>query len=273
MRRYEKAGEKMEMMKAADIPLAILDLIGPVNDVRQPKQGHTSTVGHVIAKEGEFIVKRCDRPPYRDWLRKEHRNLLLLQSSGLPVPRVLSFCDEDESGASWLVTSYIEGIRLREFLAWEKSAAKRERAIHSYGAFLRAIHVAAPPAELAGQDDWLGEMLRQSAFDLAHYEVDGTADLLEELRWARPAPVTNTLIHGDFTIDNVLVCQDAVVGAIDWGGAAVGDPRYDIALAIRPKTNAFEQAADIELFYEAFGLRRISEQEYNYFEGGLYAFF
>lgn len=260
-------------MKAADIPAEIVSAIGPVIRMRMPIQGHTSAVAHISTEAGEFIVKRCDRQPFRDWLRKEHRHLLLLQPSGLPIPRVCGFYDEDEAGASWLATSYMEGMRLREYLAQERNESKRAKAIRSYGALLRAIHGTAAPAALTGQGDWLTNILRESAYNLARYEVDGSAELLAELERSRPEPIPGTLIHGDYTIDNVIVREDEAVGVIDWGGAAFGDPRYDIALAIRPKTNAFEQAEDIRLFYEGYGLRRISEHEFHYFEGGIYAFF
>lgn len=89
----------------------------------------------------------------------------------------------------------------------------------------------------------------------------------------RPKRIDSTLIHGDFTIDNVLVNDSNIVGIIDWSGAGFGDPRYDVALAIRPKHNAFENEQDKEIFFNAYGTLRLNDEEYNYFENGLYQFF
>ena len=226
---------------------------------------------HAATDSGMYIMKKCDHPLYREWLRTEHRNLRLLHSAGLRIPDVIGFAEEP--GSSWLVMSYIEGTRLREFLATEHRASKREQAIHEYGAALKQIHESPCPAELKRAGDWLDGMLLQARSNLAHYTVDGNAELLVELERTKPEPVKATLIHGDFTIDNVLVRDGAVVGVIDWSGAAFGDPRYDAALAIRPKPNAFQDAHDVALFYEAYGRLRLTIQDYRYFEEGLYAFF
>lgn len=75
------------------------------------------------------------------------------------------------------------------------------------------------------------------------------------------------------TIDNVLVNKGRIVGVIDWSGAAFGDPRYDVALAIRPKYNAFDNEKDKKIFFEGYGKLKITDDEYNYFEDGIYNFF
>ena len=116
-------------------------------------------------------------------------------------------------------------------------------------------------------------MLKEAENNLRYYEVEGTRELLEQLKANPPMDVEYTLIHGDFTIDNVIVRDDRVVGVIDWGAATYGDPRYDIALAIRPKPNAFENEIDKQLFFEAYGRMVISQEEFDYFENGLYNFF
>ncbi|NBD26327.1 phosphotransferase family protein [Paenibacillus glycinis] len=258
-------------MKLADIPESVIRLIGDVRELGLPAQGHTSVVALATTDSGMYIMKKCVHPLYREWLRKEHRSLRLLHSAGLPIPDVIGYAEEPSG--SWLVMSYIEGTRLREFLTTEHRASKREQAIHEYGAALKRIHESPCPAELKRQGDWLDGMLLQARSNLAHHAVDGSAELLAELERSKPDPIEATLIHGDFTIDNVLVRDRAVVGVIDWSGAAFGDPRYDAALAIRPKPNAFERAHDVALFYEAYDGLRLTIEEYRYYEEGLYAFF
>jgi len=126
---------------------------------------------------------------------------------------------------------------------------------------------------LAGNSDWLDNRLKLAEYNLAHYEVDGTAELLQWLKTNKPLPRPCTFIHGDFTIDNVLVADGSISGIIDWSGGAFGDPRYDLSLAIRPKPNAFENRTDIDAFFAGYGTQTLTEQEYTYFTNGLYAFF
>lgn len=89
----------------------------------------------------------------------------------------------------------------------------------------------------------------------------------------KPNPITETLIHGEFTIDNVLVKASEIVGVIDWGGGAFGDPRYDVSLAIRPKPRLFEDQADVDIFFKGYGAKNITDEDFTYFAEGLYEFF
>ncbi|NJP39269.1 aminoglycoside phosphotransferase family protein [Alkalicoccus luteus] len=79
-------------------------------------------------------------------------------------------------------------------------------------------------------------------------------------------------MHGDFTIDNVLIHGGRITGIIDWAGAAYGDPRYDVALAVRPKPSVFTQE-DAAAFYKGYGKTALSNNEFHYFAEGLYEFF
>ena len=72
---------------------------------------------------------------------------------------------------------------------------------------------------------------------------------------------------------SILVHDGKVTGIIDWGGGSLGDPRYDVSIAIRAKPNAFEKESDKQLFFEGYGERIITDRDYDYFVKGLYEFF
>jgi aminoglycoside phosphotransferase (APT) family kinase protein len=151
--------------------------------------------------------------------------------------------------------------------------ATRAHLLRAFGQVLAAIHATpAPPDMIQGSRPWLDRMLDMAAHNLAHYPVDGSPELLERLQGNRPADVPATLIHGDYTLDNVLVAGNAVSGVIDWSGGDWGDPRYDLALAIRPEPEAFDNPGDVEAFFEGYGSRPLSDDEYGYFNS-LYEFF
>src|SRR6201985_2679783 len=51
------------------------------------------------------------------------------------------------------------------------------------------------------------------------------------LRWLRehqPAPVADTLVHGDFRTGNLMVARDGLAGGLDWELTHRGDPRQDL---------------------------------------------
>ncbi|MDT0123233.1 phosphotransferase [Paenibacillus sp. RRE4] len=259
-------------MQLADIPSEILGQIGTVQRITFPRQGHTSTVAVLETVGQRYVIKKTEHELYNEWLSDEYIAMQLLQGTGIPIPKTHLFYIENHS--RWLLMDYVEGISLRQFLASHPAQEHKEKAITSFGRSLRKLHECPCPMEWQrAESTWLDTMLAKAEYNLAHYTVDGTEELLTRLKKNRPSPVQPTLIHGDFTIDNVLVHNGEVVGIIDWAGATYGDPRYDVALAIRPKTNAFELERDKDIFYDAYGKRRLTEEEYRYFEDGIYNFF
>jgi aminoglycoside phosphotransferase (APT) family kinase protein len=167
----------------------------------------------------------------------------------------------------------LPGASLYAVLQGDMSPATRLRLLRAFGQVLAAIHATPAPPDLTQDDQpWLDRMLDMAAYNLAHFHVDGSSELLVRLQRDRPADVPAALIHGDFTLDNVLVAGNAVSGVIDWSGGDWGDPRYDLALAIRPEPEAFGTQADLQAFFEGYGSRPLSDDEYRYFVG-LYEFF
>ncbi|MEK4052146.1 phosphotransferase [Paenibacillus sp. FSL F4-0087] len=259
-------------MNIQDLPIEIIEQIGKVQRITFPRQGHTSIVAILDTPDKKYVIKKTENDLYNEWLSEEYKVLQSLYHTGLPVPRAHSYHVENKS--RWLLMDYIDGISLREFLSKEPDLKDKEKAIFNFGLCLKKIHECSCPIELLKNDNpWLDTMLNKAEHNLTHFAVDGTEELLKRLKEVRPKPIDNTLIHGDFTIDNVLVNEGNIVGVIDWSGAANGDPRYDLALAIRPKYNAFDNNRDKEIFFNAYGKLRITDEEYNYFEDGVYSFF
>jgi aminoglycoside phosphotransferase (APT) family kinase protein len=263
----------MQPITIHEIPEDIHDEVGTIYTICFPNQGHTSDVAIIEAKHGTYIIKRVKGELFCAQLTKEAKVLMYLSSTALPIPTLYRFHETKHKKEAWALLEYIEGETLRQALEKETNEAKRQDMIFCFGEVLSKIHSTPCPRELIGQKPWLDEMLEKAAYHLTHYHVDGTAELLDALIKKRPAPCPPTLIHGDFTIDNVLVRDGNIVGVIDWSGGTFGDPRYDAALAIRPKQNAFQRESDVIVFFEGYGQEPITKDEYEYFANGLYEFF
>jgi aminoglycoside phosphotransferase (APT) family kinase protein len=263
----------MQPITIYEIPEDIHDEVGTIYTICFPKQGHTSDVAIIEAKHGTYIIKRVKGELFCAQLAKEAKALMYLSSTALLIPTLYRFHETKHKKEAWALLEYIEGETLRQALEKETNEAKRQDMIFCFGEVLSKIHSTPCPRELIGQKPWLDEMLEKAAYHLTHYHVDGTAELLDALIKKRPAPCPPTLIHGDFTIDNVLVRDGNIVGVIDWSGGTFGDPRYDAALAIRPKQNAFQRESDVIVFFEGYGQEPITKDEYEYFANGLYEFF
>lgn len=111
-------------------------------------------------------------------------------------------------------------------------------------------------------------MKAQSYVD--HRQTSGTQELLSQLKSIKPSSVKQTMIHGDCTTDNVFVIDGEVKLFIDVGGMVIGDPRYDIALAIR---NFKDNPLLCNAFYKGYTRTKFSNEDFSYFDAGLYEFF
>ncbi|MFE8701501.1 phosphotransferase family protein [Cytobacillus sp. FJAT-54145] len=252
-----------------EIPQLFQERIGKIHHAWSPKQGWTSNVVVLESNNGRYVIKRANHPRYKHWLKNEAEILQALEETALPTPKFYdSYITENET---WVLMSYIEGIPLRQAIA---ETEHREKLIVEFGKIARALHRSPVPKIFDQNVNWLSVQLHKAEVDHLKYgSDDGSPELLETLKNNRPNPVAQTLIHGDFTVDNVLVNGDKIVGIIDWSGGAFGDPRYDLALAIRPKEVIFENETDKQIFFKAYGADPITEDEFLYFEEGLYSFF
>ena len=259
-----------------DLPQEIRSQLGAIRHLTYPiRQGYTSNVAVVESTQGKCVIKRSQGLPFSDWLRQEYRVLQALAPLALPTPNVYLFVSREGSAGpdNWLLMDYIPGSSLREVLQIESDTMIRHSLLQKFGQVLATIHHTIPPPELTSDNQpWLTKMLKCAEENLYRYEVDGTQELLEQLQKTRPVPTTPTLLHGDFTIDNTLINDGGVSGVIDWPDGAVGDPRYDIALAIRPKPNVFQMPDDFQAFFEGYGETALSSEDYQYFVK-LYEFF
>nr|WP_230875121.1 phosphotransferase [Lysinibacillus cavernae] len=219
------------------------------------------------------MLKRTKGEQFCSWLSKEVSVLKNLSTSTLSVPSLYYFIEQQLENQSWALMEYLEGETVRSALENEDNEENRHEIIFNFGKVLSAIHSTPCPGELVTETVWIDDMLGQAEFNLKNYEVDGTSELLDELKKNKPKIIQQTLVHGDFTIDNVLVHNRKISGVIDWSSGALGDPRYDVALAVRPKPQAFETAKDKQIFYEGYGAKLLDKSDYNYFKNGLYEFF
>ncbi|WP_409254227.1 phosphotransferase family protein [Bacillus sp. SCS-153A] len=228
------------------------------------EQGCTSEVRKLQTVTNDYILKTCYKPKYRHWLKTEAE--VLKKKKHLPIPRYFGFFEEENS--SHLLMSFEEGVTLRQAIQMAESLEEEKQLIKSFGVFLCQFHE--DHIDNASNHKWLDGQLIKAAHYLANEEADGSEELLRRLNENKPAAVRQTLIHGDCTTDNVLVREGEVYLFIDVAGTTMGDPRYDEALAIgRFKTNRDY----LEAFYEGYTRNRMTEEEYRYFDEGLYEFF
>lgn len=185
------------------------------------------------------LVLRRDPPgrPDPETMAREAAVLPAASRRGIPVPTLIDhgtageLVAEDSAtglGAPYLISGHVDGETIpRRILRGDEYARARAGLAAELGRVLARIH-RIPAAEVSGLPapdplEWLTE----------HYDgLDEPLPTVEiALRWLhhhRPAPVGDTLVHGDFRNGNLIVGPDGLRAVLDWELAHRGDPMEDL---------------------------------------------
>lgn len=250
----------------------LTDIIGNIQSRTTPPQGMTSSVEILHTERGDFVLKQADRTPYTAWLRREAFVLQALAASNLPVPRYIAV-EEQPTTVSLLMTA-LPGEPLSALLRRGVGDEVRRDLLHQFGQLLAQIHAATPASVLRAQRPWLERILDEAHNNLLQGYAEPEAPPIETMLATCPPTIAEVLIHGDYTIDNVLVDAGKLTGVIDWGRGDIGDPRYDLTLATRPQEpeSSFLDEADFAAFYAGYNGKRLTENEQQWFDR-LYDYF
>ena len=250
----EAAGEEIPPLLVLDRVAAYLDAAGlGTGELRvAPTGAGRSNFTFVVERGGErFVLRRPPRPPYPPSahdVAREARLQLALAPLGVRVPPVLAIC-EDESvlGVPFYVMGYVDGPVITDELPPPLDSdpdARRALAFDLVETLveIHAADVEAPAVEaFRRRGSYLDRQLRRfselwplnKTRELPAVERVGA--LLAE---RRPAPVEETVVHGDFRLGNMIVrpYEPRIAVAIDWEMGAIGDPRADVGYLLATYT-------------------------------------
>lgn len=193
------------------------------------------------ANKQRFVVRR---PPLRARLatahdmHREYRIMAALQSSPVPVPNMLAYCDDrDVSDADFYCMEMIEGRVIRDSRsAADLSRANCVRATDSLITAQVAFHTldleAIGLSDLSRHDAYLERQLKRwlkQVHSAAVRDVPVFAQLHQALESSIPQCSSKPgLAHGDYRFDNTVLNADLTMAAVlDWELCTIGDPVAD----------------------------------------------
>ena len=147
--------------------------------------------------------------------------------AGVPAPELHDHGD-GALGQAYLLMERLDGETIpRRLLRDEAYAAARPGLARRFGEVLARLHQV-DPAAIPGlpQVDALGQLK-----ELYQAFAEPRPALEIGLRWLtehEPAPVRDTLVHGDFRTGNLMVGSGGLTGVLDWELTHRGDPRQDL---------------------------------------------
>lgn len=204
--------------------------------------GQSNPTFRVTTDHGDFILRKKPAGhllPSAHAIDREYRVMQALAETGVPVPRMLAWCEsEDIVGTSFYVMEFLKGrVFLDPALPTVDASERRE----IYREMLRVIarlHAVDPSAiGLEGFGRGQGYVARQVALWSRQLEQSTLPvppvmrRLMEWLPENIPGSDEIRVVHGDFRLDNLLFhpSEPRVLGVLDWELSTLGDPLADFS--------------------------------------------
>ncbi len=228
--------------------LAARGIRGEVHDIRPIVGGFSQITHRFTLRDGDLVqhyVLRSDRPGGAQLTTTdralEFRVIKALNDLGAPVPKVHWADPEgDEMGTPAMVSEFIEGLNILQ-AARSGSVPMADLAdlATQAAARIHGLDTRGLPADIgSGGDDWNKyiDTQIQAWRDLEARQVERMPVLRYLASWLdlhRPEPVPLCLVHGEFSIANLMLGADGAVSIVDWEFAHIGDPRMDFGWCIQ----------------------------------------
>jgi aminoglycoside phosphotransferase (APT) family kinase protein len=232
----------------ADIPLAPLEqfLEGTLEGFRGPlsasrfKGGQSNPTYQLTTPVTSYVLRRKPSGallPSAHAIEREHRVTQALHSAGFPVARPLLLCKEAEIiGSAFYVMEHMEGRIFWEPWAPGISGGERRALFASLIRTIATLHnfdaAALGLSDFGKAGNYVGRQVKRwsEQYRASETETIPAMDrLVDWLPGAAPSDARQSVVHGDFRLDNVIVhpTEPRVAAVLDWELSTLGDPLAD----------------------------------------------
>jgi aminoglycoside phosphotransferase (APT) family kinase protein len=217
-------------------------------ELEQFANGHSNLTYLLRIGAREFVLRRPPlgpvAPKAHDVIREYHV-LRAVHPHFLQAPKVHLLCEDAAVlGAPFFVMERRRGVVLREEIPAEFAADPSHprmigEAFLDTLVSLHAIDIAAPDVQQLGKPEgYVERQVRGWAGRWERAKTEEVPELDRVVEWLAaniPAPLTPSLIHNDYKLDNIMLSPDSpgrVEAVLDWEMATLGDPLSDLGLTL-----------------------------------------
>ncbi|MBX3705969.1 MAG: phosphotransferase family protein [Pseudomonadales bacterium] len=230
----------------AYLSASIADFAGPLT-VKQFEGGQSNPTYFLETPGRNYVLRR--KPPGRlvksaHAVDREFRVIRALNQVGFPVPTAYALC-EDEAiiGTAFFVMSHVPGHARADVSMPDLAPAARGALIDSYVDTLaelhRLDHVAVGLGDFGPPGNYFERQVSRWSRQYTETEterVDEMHALIAWLRGAIPEQARTSIVHGDYSFNNVLShpTEPRVAAVLDWELSTIGDPLADFTYFTQP---------------------------------------
>lgn len=231
--------------------------------------GHSNLTYRIDDAEGRAAVIR--RPPLGELLPKAHDMsrewsvISALEETPVPVPKPFAFCESpDVTGAWFYIMGLVDGRPIysaEDIESWVPEA-RRPRLAESCIDVLAALHDVEPDdvglQRLGKPEGYISRQLNiwykswLASVAPAEFDDPRAHELRQYLLDNVPEQGPGRIVHGDYSLHNLLIGSDSTVAAVlDWEICTLGDPLADLAYALNRWPQSRIEVAGIEETWRA----------------------
>jgi aminoglycoside phosphotransferase (APT) family kinase protein len=181
-----------------------------------------------------------------------------LQNTAVPVAGTVAFDKEgDVLGAPFTVVEFVDGNVIRS--AADLEALRDDDVERNVDGLVQALadlhavdYQAVGLGEFGRPGGFVARQVKTWARQWEHVktrELDDVAKLHAALNEAIPAQSANSIVHGDFRVDNTILDSNdpgTIKAVVDWEMSTLGDPLTDVALMCTYRTPIFDAVLGME---------------------------